>query len=430
MSALLAPLLLVLLLASCSSRQSYGVVLWSKNEAAIPTGSVVKIRSQSRLTDSFLIALPKGRGVAEIRRFRVSTFAHERDAVNFAAAYQPYVKVTAHAREAGVVLYQSADLSSQRLYRLRDDQEVKVIARLAHGTATASKGSAADPAKNATQGGAWYEVLTADGVLGYCEGADLSVGQERSSGVVGSTIDAILAKSYRPVSFEKMIESGRIDLTKFDPRYGFFPNPTERTLRIVTPKWSASYTYASILKKSDDRYDFVGSSVHLTIVSPDRIQLQYVMPDGKPGSEELVAMSDDEVRLDIQKEKNRRLTLYEGFLGTHTFRSDYYGTISFEADMSFQWRGLSRLRPEVVPQDASARGRVDFPLFLGDSLLGSYDGAVTFDFQGPTEEIPVSFLYTFHEGNLRLTYIAPSTVQDDVVNSVASPPLIIYFTRG
>jgi len=42
----------------------------------------------------------------------------------------------------------------------------------------------------------------------------------------------------------------------------------------------------------------------------------------------------------------------------------------------------------------------------------------------------VSFLYTFRDGNLRLTYIPQATIKNEVVSSVASPPLIIYFTSG
>jgi len=412
----LAVLALALFVVSCSSRPSYGVVLWSKTESAVKSGDIVRIRSLSQLSNTYLITTLHGKANLEIASWRVSTFKREQDAINFAAAYAPFVTETARASSTGVVLYQDPSLASQRVYRMRPDQEVKVISRTSI------------PAKDGGQSTTWYEVLTGDGALGYCQDTDLIVGQGTAQGSHGTSIDASLKQTYRPASFQEMIDSGRIDLTKFATQYGFFPDPAAHTLLIVTPKSNVRYTYTAIKKLSDGQYSFTGTPVQIAILSPNRIQLQYVGSDGKQASGEYFAMSDDEVRLEVEKEQNRRLHLYESFLDRGNFRSDYYGTISFAPNLTFDWTGFARLKPNVIPAGVEGDGTVDFPLFLDNTLAGSYDGAVTFRFRGTSGEVPVSFLYAFRNGGLRLTYIPPSTVTDNVVTQVASSPMIIYFS--
>jgi len=407
---------LALVLDSCSSRPGYGVVLWSKDESAVKTGDIVRIRAQSQLSSSYLITTPHGKKNIEIATWRIATFKREQDAINYAAAYAPFVTETARARSAGVVLYQDPSAASQRVYRMRPNQEVKVISRTS--VAAASGGQAA----------AWYEVLTGDGALGYCQDIDLVLGQGQAQGSQGTTLDTALSQTYRPASFQEMIDSGHIDLTKFAPQFGFFPDPKAHTLRIVTPKSSVSYSYSAAKDLGDGLYSFAGTPVQLSLLSPNQIQLQYAGRDGKQVSEKYFAMSDDEVKLAIEKEHNRRLLLYGTFLDKGGFRSDYYGTISFASGMTFTWSGFSRLQPDVIPRDVEGDGTVDFPLFLDDTLAGSYDGAITFRFRGPTGETPVSFLYSFRDGGLRLTYIPPTTVTDNVVNQVASSPIITYFS--
>ncbi len=412
----LGVLVLSLFVVSCSSRPSYGVVLWSKNESAVKTGDIVRIRSLSQLSGTYLITTLHGNANVEIASWRVSAFKREQDAINFAASYSPFVTETATASSTGVVLYQDPSLTSQRVYRMRPNQEVKVISQTIV------------PAKEGGQSTTWYKVLTGDGALGYCQESDLTIGQGTAEGPKGTSIDAALHQTYRPASFQEMIDAGRIDLTKFATQYGFFPDLATHTLRVVTPKASVSYRYSAIKKLSDGQYSFTGTPVQISILSPNRVQLQYVGVDGKQVSGEYFAMSDDEVKLEVEKEQNRRLQLYESFLDKGSFRSDYYGTIAFSPNLTFVWSGFSRLTPDVIPPGLAGEGTVDFPLFLDDTLAGSYDGAITFRFHGASGDSPVSFLYAFRNGGLRLTYIPPSTVTDNVVNQVASSPIIIYFS--
>ncbi len=407
---------LALSTVSCSSRPSYGVVLWSKNEASVKTGEIVRIRSQSQLSSTYLIALPHGKGNLEIDNWRVSPFRHERDAINFAAAYAPYVTETARSRSAGIVLYQSPSLTAQRVYRMRANQEVKVISRENL------------PGSSGAEGTTWYEVLTGDGVLGYCQNFDLVLGRGETAGSQGSSIDAALSQTFRPASFQNMIDTGRIDLAKFAPEFGFFPDPSTHSFRIVTPKLSASYRYSAIKDLGENQYAFVGTPVQMSLLSPSQIQLHYLGPEGKQVSEQYIAMSNDEVKLAIEKEHNRRLLLYGSFLDKGSFRSNYYGRISFSSEMTFSWTGFSRLQPDVIPAEVSGEGTVDFPLFLSDALSASYDGVITFRFGGSSGRSAVSFLYAFRNGGLQLTYAPPSTVTDGVVAEVGPSPIIIYFS--
>lgn len=440
--------------AACTpSKIGYGVVIWSPDEGVVKTGDIVTVRSESKIDQTYTIVRPAttagarksstGASAAkasspaitsQAATWRVRLFKSEREAVAFANTFMSYVSLYGTAKSAGVPIRAAADPGSQRIYRLRDGQVVKLISRAS--------------AKATVDGvdGYWYEVMTDDGTPGYCFDSGLQIttaglpapGASQAAGAAGgSPIDQFTASVYRPQYFLDMMTSARIDLARFSPDLGLFPDPKTRTVKIVKPDATLSFVYTSITDSGDGRLTFEGTSLSVSVAPGGAINVQYTDPKGKPFDERYVAMSADDVKFQVEKEKNRRLGIYERFLGKGLYSSDYYGSIDMQPQMAFTWSGYSRSVPDVIPADAAAgssaqggaaSGSVDFDLFLDPPVADAYDGAITFKFSSSGTAKPVSFLYSFASGGLKLTYIPPSSIVDSVVGTLAQSPVNIFFS--
>ncbi len=410
-----ALLLAALACAGCApSRIGWGVVLWSADDGALKTGSVVAVRSESALAQTFTVDAPSGRLVTP--DWRVELFSSEKAAQRFAAAYAPFVGMFGRARFAGVVICQKPDATSTWVYRLRDSQIVKLIA-LVPGDAEVN-GVA----------GHWYDVLTGDGSRGFCFDADLKLSGGGAAATPSlSPLDELMSAVYRPAYFADMAASGRYDLAKFSDSYGLFPDPSAKRITIVKPDGTLSFSYTAVTASIGNEFSFVGSSLVLAVTGQGRLRARYTDPSGKSYDEEYVSMSSEEVNELIGKERARRQELYDALLQRGRLESDYFGSIELKADMTFRWRGYSRLVPDVVPADAEGSGSVELGLYLDDSLKTEFDGAVTFRFAAPGGAVPVSFLYSFADGGVKLTYLPPGASGDNVVTSVPATPLNIFF---
>jgi hypothetical protein len=288
-----------------------------------------------------------------------------------------------------------------------------------------------------------------------------------------------------------MIDNNRIDLKRFSPAYGFFANPSSKSVRIVMPDDQVSFNYTDIKDVGSEDYTFSGTSLEMIIQNPDQIRLVYSDSKGNQFDQTFVNIKQD-IGMLVEKERNRRLQIYTTFLDKTPFSSDYYGKIDLGSKMEFHWTGFSRLVPDIIPAGAGSTGIVDFPLYLSDSLAGKYDGVISFIFGArpqasggaslatmpttlpgnastgggsTTSSLPgagssgngapggsdsqsivpgqtspngssvavvdhptVSFLYSFADGGVKLTYVPKSTIDTDTVTTVSSTPIIIFFS--
>lgn len=448
--------LLALALAGCAgSRLGYGVVLWSSNSGNLLDGQIVTVKSESTFNNSYQIQVKGVSGTIQIPVWRVKLFKSEQEAVNYSLAYAPYAPLYAKATTNGAAIRVSPAVGAQRTYRMRQGQLIKVISK--------------ETNKVTVDGtpGYWYQVLANDGTLGYSFSSNIEVfnpAQQASATTSASAklLDSIMSTTYRPQYFQQMIDTNQIDLAKFSTEFGFFPDQADKTIRIVMPTYSLSFKYTDIKDLGNSDYVFDGTPVQMTVNSPGQIVLQYSDNSGNQYTQVFVKLNQD-VGMIIEQELNRRLQVYGTFLDKQPFSSDYYGAITLTPDMHFTWTGYDRLVPDIIPPGTGSTGVVDFPLYLSYNLVGRYDGVISFYFGAKTSPVSeairagtgailapssatspsstaipsaplvpkgtrVSFLYTLSGSGMRLTYVPQSTVTNDVVTSVSSTPIIIYFS--
>lgn len=421
-----ATLCLTLVLAGCGTRSiGAGVVLWSPDESVVESGSVVTVRSESDLNDSYTIASDTLEEPLELARWRVS-FHEDGEtaraaAAEYAAAFDGTTTLYARATRNALPIRSDAQASATNtVYRLREGEEIKLIGREPEET---------------NQGGLvsyWYEALTQTGERGWVFGYTLEVYDPTDPSVVVETgsstdplVELLLDNVWRPIYFLDMISNGAIDLDLFRPEYGLFPDPENNQLELVLPSHATIFEYEDIARVGPRRYLAEGTSLQLTFQRNDELSLQYTLDD----EQHILAMQrvPGEIEEYVDAELERRENVYRELLERGPgFRSDNYGELTFLEDQRFTWSGYSRLVPDAIPSAAGSSGAVDLGLFLSVELMGEYDGALSFRFDG-TEEA-VSFLYAFRENGIRLVWVPRESLDERLVQRQTTSPLVIFMS--
>lgn len=425
--ALLAGLLVLSLgLTACGTRSvGTGVLLWSPDESMLESGSVVNVRSESDLNDSYTITSQALEEPLEIVRWRVAFYEEEESARAAAAEYETAFdgNTTLYARATRNALPMRSDAqagSTNTVYRLREGEEIKLIGREPEET---------------NQGGLvsyWYEALTATGERGWVFGYTLEVYDPTDASVVvetgGSTdplIELLLSNVWRPIYFVDMISNGAIDLDLFRPEYGLFPDPESNQLELVLPSHATIFEYEEIVRVGPRRYLARGTSLQLTFQRNDELSLQYTLDD----EQHIIAMQrvPGEIAEYVDAEVERRGNVYQELLDRGPgFRSDNYGELTFLEGQRFTWSGYGRLVPEAIPDGAGRSGAIDLGLFLSAGLMAEFDGALSFRFDGIGT--PVSFLYAFRDNGIRLVWLPQENIDERLVQRQTTSPLVIFMS--
>jgi hypothetical protein len=407
---------------SCGPRSlGYGVVLWSPDDSFVANGEVIPVSQESSLRDTYTLA-PEGRErEMEIAKWRIRFFRREGDAEDFAERYAPYAEVLASARINGLPVRSEPNNRVEWIYRLADGERVKVLNR---------QDEASDLGGLR---GYWYQVLTNEGFQGYVFDAQLDIfraGEEPTATEeeADPTLQRFLATTWRPEYFQEMVENNTVDLSRFRPDYGLFPNPEDQTVSVVLPKVTASFEYTGILKVASNRYVFQGTTLQLTVRRENLVTVQYSYNGAEQSR--VFTVFDQDIQEIIDNELERRAALYEQFLDAEVLESGAYGTIRFEPDRRFQWTGYTRLVPVAIPTAAGGQGSVEFSRFLADRFRGNYDGVISFQFAGTPQDVFTHFLFSFRADGVQFVYAPESTIQDRVVLEQSMSPLIVYFSFG
>ena len=134
-----------------------------------------------------------------------------------------------------------------------------------------------------------------------------------------------------------------------------------------------------------------------------------------------------EIESYIEAELERRARKFDAlFTRGPTYASDNYGRLEFLEGDRFTWTGYFRLVPAVVPQGVGTTGRVDYGYYLASALRGTYDGALSFVFDGATT--PATFAYAFRDGGVRLVYVPTADTRDRIVLREGVSPLTIFMS--
>jgi hypothetical protein len=426
-AALALVTLSLLALCSCGPRAvAWGLLLWGDLTGPFATGSVVAITRDSQISDTYLVAAKGERQTREFTKGRVRKFAKRAEAAAAAEAIKPWATTWGFSRKDDpppLPIRESADANAKTVYRLRFGQLVKVVGRMAEKVEV----------KPYTD--YWYEVATEDGYSGWCFGHFLKVftadgepsaEQERLLSE-DDTLARILGTTWRPDFFRKMINDGRIDLGSFREDVGLFPDPDNRTFRLVLTRETLEFPYQRIERSGTTTYAAVGTDLRITVLDEERISVSYRDGDQQAGG--LYAALEEDVAEVIAGELQRRQNLFDRLRSAGaTLTSSSYGVIRLEAGMRFSWQGFERLVPSLIGAKAKGAGKVDFPYHVGKELAGQYDGVITLQFDdGETE---VSFLVKNAAGGVRLTSLGRDAFEELDAVRVGISPVVIFFSQS
>ncbi|MHB9294579.1 hypothetical protein PilKf_00303 [Pillotina sp. SPG140] len=421
----------------CSRFLGWGVLVWSTEDPAIPSGTVLPVYIKSTLNQVWVVGVPAeyrngSLDKMEIPLPKLQLVGTEQRAKKQAQAFADYALVYAETLQDGLPIREEARNSAKRVYRLRMKERVKVLS-LAEGQAALSGTGEALP-------GSWYYVMTEDGTRGYCFSYRLSL-FEYSGGsaavysaepeAVDGELDAVLAKTWVPDFYAAMIESGHIDLDALSMRWGFFSDHDTGTVRVYTPTADMSFTYHAIRAIGEQTWNFEGSTLSLRLRADNQIAVSY-QGEYDVTQTNLFTAIDSSIEDIIVQERNRRSLLYrELFQRGPIFFSNYYGFLSLDSNGYFMWTGYDLLVPHVISATSSRNGIIRMDTFMDQSLQPLFDGAFSMHFDGQSggQGSIVSFLYNVDTDGLRIEYAAPAHRDGNTIVRRDVSPFVIYFYK-
>jgi hypothetical protein len=259
--------LMMLPLASCSQRLGWGILLWTSEEPAIPSGTVLPVYIRSNIDRVWVVGIPEEfRMQGEINKFEVPLAQFElsgsrKKALQRAEEFAQYALVYAENLQDGLPIRQDPDNGSRRVYRLKTGEIVKVLS-LAEGNPAI--GTTGDPLP-----GDWYRVMAEDGTTGYCfsyrlklfehTGGPLTVVQTGEA--EDPDLENLLAKTWSAESYGAMLNSNRINLEDLSQHWSFSPGQDTGTAHIFLPNLDQTFFHTGIRDTGEKAWRFEGTNL-------------------------------------------------------------------------------------------------------------------------------------------------------------------------
>jgi len=413
-------ILALLAIISCGGRPiGWGVLYIEDTEKDLAAGTVLPIYQESEIRDVYTVGISGSDEMIEIDRWKISYADKKTDAELFHESYKEYADIYAVTKKNGLSVRENASINSERVYKLRDGQTVKII------------GKNNNTENIAGHDGYWYKVLTEDGSSGYCFDLNLDIFDRKTAdSSAGGVLDdpmlnTFLSKPFRPEYFRDMIRSNMIDLARFRTNYGIFAYPEENKVTLVTEDRNLVFDYTGIIQNSSGRFIFEGTSLQVEVRSEDRIAVYYSI-NKQEYADPLIYISNMEEL--IESELQRRELLFEQLAELGTVSSSAYGRISFEDNAGFSWTNNKRLIPNVIPETADESGRIFLDYLPGVSLREAYDGVLSFAFDGLPGRGRINFLFKLSDLGIKLVHVPVRDIERNIVERESSSPLIIFMS--
>lgn len=412
-------LVCLFLLGGCGVRSiGYGVVLWSEDENSLKTGEIYPVIEKSKIRKTFIVYLSGMKKYMELDQWRMRFFEKRKEASLFREDYEPLVPIYALCARDGLPIRRLEDTQSEILYKLRENQQLKIIGKNPDSVAIAGMNDY------------WYLVMTGDGTEGYCFGGSLEIIdisqdiEKEELSEAERNMNEVLQKKFRHESFREMQKNDMIDLSLFSTRFGFFPDPENMRLKLNTPDYSIDFEYTGTTYIGHNRYKFDGTTLQMTIVTPDVILLHYPYNNREYGERYINIPNLNDL---IIEEQERRDTLFSNIYERgRILASTAFGVINLNANGNFIWNDYGKLVPSVIPSAYSGEGVIKFGIFLSAELRSLYDGVISFHFSEDPKN-PVGFLYVLDEKGIKLTHAPASIIENNIVTKENPAPIIIYF---
>ncbi len=405
----------------------YSIVLWNVPEQGIASGDVVPVYIKSNISHVYVIGKSDGEKI-EIPLWQLTEPVKKNKVAPLVAKYTENAHTYASVKLDGLPCRAEPVNTAKQVYRLRKGEVIKILYK--------GKGQAPMSGKTALEGD-WYKILTDDGTLGWCFSYNLNMYETSATGerIGGAEIveeeeadtrwNTITTRTWYPDSFKNMISSGNIDLTKIHPSYKFYIDLENNKVSLNTSTIHETWDYEGYTKT--DEYEYTLKNIALKIIYRNMgyIVLRYTDESGKPQDLDFVVI-DTDISEVITNEKNRRTTEYLN-IWTHgpVYSSSNYGKITFNEDGVFHWSGFKLLVPSIIDAGTKNNGTAQVKYSLSKSLAASYDGVVSFKFEGMANE--VNFLYKLEDGGLRLEDTTGATIDGNQLKTRGTSPVIIYF---
>ena len=365
--------ILITIFSSCSQKiLGYGTILWAPESGLISTGQTVTIISESELADVYLLNDGSSEEPVQMDRWRVEFFEEETLAHERSKSILQYETIFARNLKDGLLIREEPGINSQRVYKMRKNQVIKVIDRIA------------DISTVGQYEGYWYQIITEDGTNGYCfdhylDIFDRSVKPEEKVDPAEMLLEAAFNRSYYPSRFIDMIRNEAIDLKLFKPQIGLFPDLENRKLKIANNGYSINVEWDSLTLIDKRSFELGESGVEVTVLSDTQLQLSYYYEGQKIIVNYVIIENIEDI---IIAETERRETLYNSLLETGTsFSSNAYGNIKMQFDGSFTWIDYDRLIPQIIPNGSDGTGKIKFDKFLSPAVRDEYTGIMSFNFK-------------------------------------------------
>lgn len=417
-----------LFLISCSDKiMGYSVLLWNIPEQKMQAGQVLPVYIKSNISHVYVVANADGEKF-EIPLWQLTDPVKKGKINSLVEKYAENAHTYATVKMDGLPCRAEPVNTAKQVYRLRKGEVIKIL----------YKGNGAKPmsGKNALEGD-WYRILTEDGTLGWCFSYNLNLYETDITGsrVGGQEIvveeeedkaySVICSNSWYPEYFRSMIDSGDIDITKLHPSYKFFIDTENNKVTLNTLAIHESWNYEGYVKTDDREYNLKNIPVKIIYKNGAFIVLRYTDESGKPQDLNFVTISENISEI-ITAEKERRSKSYEKLVSHGPeYSSSNYGKLSFQEEGVIKWTGFKLLVPSIIEAGSKSNGSASVKYSLSKELKKSYDGVVTFKFEGSSSE--VNFLYKLEDGGLRLEDTVSAKFKGNQVTSRSASPVIIYF---
>ena len=410
----------------CSKKIGYGVVNWSIPEHNLMAADVVPILVRSNISKVYIAELDKQK--IEIPLWQLTFCASKQEANEYIKKTAEYRSVYAAVKQDGLPLRSNPDNTGKQVYRLRENQTVKVL----------WKGEGAPVvARDKPLEGDWLYVMTNDGTRGWCFSYHLFTYDEREPSAPRQTAETqidehlkeILTSRWYPDYYREMIQKKRIDPNRMSESFGFFPGEADGVARIVLEDEQVSFPYTSITKNRMGAYQFEGSPLLLQIRDEDTIALNYTDEKGRVQIQYFITLAEEPQEL-VRTETERRSAELQALADAGTgFNSVNYGTLQFLEGGRFLWNGYHVISPSIIPKGAGSAGYVAIRFFIGSKIKTDYQGILSFKFDGSAEWI--DFFYVLSKQGVKLEYVKPENITDGVATVRNLNPVILFFgTEG
>ncbi len=414
--------------SSCKDKiMGYSVALWNVPEAGMQSGQIVPVYIRSNISHVYIIGTPDGEK-KEVALWQLTDPISKGKAHKLQEVYKEYASYYASVKLDGLPCRAEPVNTAKQVYRLRKGEVIKILYK--------GKGQTVMAGKKPLEGD-WFRILTNDGTKGWCFSYNLNLYEvdENGNQLGGAVIDEedlsdgimekIAENTWYPDYFTTMISSGNIDLGKLHPSYNFSIDSENNKVFLNTTEIHQSWEYKGYTKISDNEYSLTDIPVVVIYRRANYIVLRYTGESGKPQELNFVTIDSDLNEI-IENERNRRnvafLTIW-----THgpIFSSSNYGKLTLSEDGSFHWNNFRLLVPSVVKSTARGYGTAYVKYTVSKALAASYDGVITFKFDGTSDE--VNFLYRLEDDGLRMEDAATAKFKGNQIVERSSSPMILYF---